>query len=171
MNYKRLLNVVLLLGLLVLAACERWPGRQPVKDREPEIPQSGSEKSVASDPNANYEEMSSGDKKDMDFNNSAREMHYTATESNGVTVHSFGQYAGEGSGITLAEVAAIPTHQTCKGITTWDPVVEFELDDIFCFQTWDGNFGYIHVVKLKTEQLGSAAPKYTVGIDWILWGP
>ncbi len=172
MNHKKYLGLVSLLTIVILVACDpRVPGREFPDTNNPPPSNSGSERSVAQDPNAKYVEMSSGETIDMDFNGGAHEMHYTAHDNGGQVAHVFGQNVSQGSGIGLAPVSSIPTHADCKTITSWNPgPPAFNLDDFFCFETWDGNYGYLHVVKLKQEQINGVTI-WTVGFNYEVWGP
>ncbi len=69
MNHKKYFIFVILLVLLGLAACDLpAPGREPVDNGDLTPSSSGSERSVAQDPNVNYMEMHHDDRVDMDFN-------------------------------------------------------------------------------------------------------
>ena len=152
MNYKKYFIFVILVVLLGLAACDpRAPGREiPGSNVTPSG--SGSERSVAGDPNANYMEMRDGEVIDADFNGSASELFYGAYDDNGQVGHQFDY--------TACYEAVKSTH----------PGHAFELDDIFCFKTWDGNIGYLHVIKLTEEQVNSVTT-WTVGFNYHVWGP
>ncbi len=172
MNHKKYFIFVILLVLLGLAACDLpAPGREPVDNGDLTPSSSGSERSVAQDPNVNYMEMRDGDIVDMDFNGmDVPEFHYGTSDKNGQILHGFGQYVGQGSGIMLNPVTSIPDYATCKAFGGGSPGLTFKLDDIFCFQTWEGNYGYIHVVKLKEEQVNGVTT-WTVGFNYFVWGP
>lgn len=173
MNHKKYFIFVILLVLLGLAACDPpAPGREPVDNGDLTPSNSGSERSVAQDPNVNYMEMHHDDRVDMDFNGmDVPELWFSAfTKDNGQTGYQFGEYVGQGSGIGLAPVTSIPDYATCKAIQSWHPGHSFELDDIFCFETFEGSYGYIHIVKLKEEQVNGVTT-WTVGLNYFVWGP
>ncbi len=173
MNHKKYLGFVLLLAMVVLAACD-WPvpGREPVDNGDLTPANSGSERSVAQDPNVNYMEMRDDDKVDMDFNGTdVPELWYTSfIKDSGQVGYEFGEYVSEGSGMVLNRVTSIPNHATCKAFGGGHPGISFELDDIFCFETWEGSYGYIHVVKLKEEEINGVTTR-TVGFNYVVWGP
>ncbi|MBT3337089.1 MAG: hypothetical protein HN855_15645 [Anaerolineae bacterium] len=171
MNYKKYFIFVILVVLLGLAACDpRAPGREiPGSNVTPSS--SGSERSVAGDPNANYMEMRDGEVIDADFNGSASELFYGAYDDNGQVGHQFGQNVSQGSGIGLSPATSVPDYTACyEAVKSTHPGHAFELDDIFCFKTWDGNIGYLHVIKLTEEQVNSVTT-WTVGFNYHVWGP